>query len=86
MALTCSMHEGNFLRQLFSDISGNVKKCVTLYADNQGAITLAKSNWPEIQTYRIPSYRDPSSEIQTYRIIDIKYHFIRSEFKMVLLN
>jgi hypothetical protein len=63
MALSCAMQEANFLRQLFSDMKGCAPSTVTLYADSQSAIALAKN----------PVHHQRSKHI------DIKYHFIRSE-------
>ena len=63
VALTDVMQEAKFLRQLFADMSGSNKDCVTVYADNQGAIALAKN----------PVHHQRSKHI------DIRYHFIRSE-------
>lgn len=53
-------------------MTGDIKDNVTLYADNQGAIALAKN----------PVHHQRSKHI------DIKYHFIRSEIRdgIVALN
>ena len=59
------MQEANFLRQLFADICGTSKECIKLYADNQGAIALAKN----------------PVDHQRSKHIDIKYHFIRNEIQ-----
>lgn len=61
--MTCAMQEANFLRQLYSDMTGCESDTVTLNVDNQGAIVLAKN----------PVHHQRSKHI------DIRYHFIRSE-------
>ena len=63
VAMTAAMQEGNFLRQLFSDIPNSDKQPIALNVDNQGAIALAKN----------PVHHQRSKHI------DIKYHFIRLE-------
>jgi hypothetical protein len=63
MALTAAMQEANFLRQLFADMQDCTRESVTLFADNQGAIALAKN----------PVHHQRSKHI------DIKYHFIRQQ-------
>lgn len=63
VAMTAAMQEGNFLRQLFSDIRGSGRDIIVLNVDNQGAIALAKN----------PVHHQRSKHI------DIKFHFIRSE-------
>ena len=63
VALTDGLQEAKFLRQLFADMTGFDKTCVTVFADNQGAIALSKN----------PVHHQRSKHI------DIKYHFIRSE-------
>ena len=63
VALTDAIQEAKFLRQLFADMTNNHKECVTVFADNQGAIALSKN----------PVHHQRSKHI------DIKYHFIRSE-------
>ena len=69
MAITNAMQEGNFLRQLYSDMNGCNKEAVLLYVDNQGALALAKN----------PVHHQRSKHI------DIKYHFIRSEMNRASL-
>ena len=61
VALTAAIQEAKFLRQLLADIQGSKTHGVKLYADNQGAIALAKN----------PVHH------QRTKHIDIKYHFIR---------
>ena len=61
VALTAAIQEAKFLRQLLADIQGSRTCIVKLYADNQGAIALAKN----------PVHH------QRTKHIDIKYHFIR---------
>ena len=61
VALTVAIQEAKFLRQLLADIQGCKISGVRLYADNQGAIALAKN----------PVHH------QRTKHIDIKYHFIR---------
>ena len=61
VALTVAIQEAKFLRQLLADIQGCTTSGVKLYADNQGAIALAKN----------PVHH------QRTKHIDIKYHFIR---------
>ncbi|CAL4086023.1 unnamed protein product, partial [Meganyctiphanes norvegica] len=56
-----AFQEAKFLRQLLADIQGCTTRGVRLYADNQGAIALAKN----------PVHH------QRTKHIDIKYHFIR---------
>ena len=61
VAFTDAFKEAKFLRQLYADMSGRTTTGVTLYADNQGAIALAKN----------PVHH------QRTKHIDIRYHFIR---------
>ena len=63
MAITYAMQEANFLRNLYSDMTGCDKNFVTLYVDNQGAIALAEN----------PIHHQRSKHI------DVRFHFIRSE-------
>ncbi|CAL4105924.1 unnamed protein product, partial [Meganyctiphanes norvegica] len=60
MALAAAIQEEKFLRQLLADIQGCTTSGVKLYADNLGAIALAKN----------PVHH------QWKKHIDIKYHFI----------
>ena len=64
------MKEANFLRQLLADMTGEERKIVDLYADNQGAISLSKN---------------PVHHKRT-KHIDIRYHFIRSEVQSGIVN
>ena len=57
------MQEANFIRNLYSDLTGCDKEYVTLFVDNQGAIALAEN----------PVHHQRSKHI------DVRYHFIRSE-------
>ena len=68
--MTAAIQEGIFLRQLLSDIHGCSKQPISLYADNQGAIALAKN---------------PVNHQRT-KHIDIKYHFIRLEVEQGVVN
>ena len=43
MSITYAIQEANFLRSLYSDMTGNEKDSVVLYVDNQGAIALAEN-------------------------------------------
>jgi hypothetical protein len=63
VALAVATQEAIFLRQLYADMSGldKTEMVVTLNADNQGAIALAKN----------PVHHQRSKHI------DIKYHFVR---------
>ena len=61
VALTSAFKEARFLRQIFADINGSERQAVKLFADNQGAIALAKN----------PVHHQRSKHI------DIRYHFIR---------
>lgn len=61
VSLTHCIQEGNFLRQLISDLKGSDKLPVNLYVDNKGAIDLARN----------PVHHQRSKHI------DVKYHFIR---------
>ena len=61
VALTSAFKEARFLRQLLADINGCERKAVKVFADNQGAIALAKN----------PIHH------QRTKHIDIRYHFIR---------
>ena len=63
IALTFAIQESNFLCQLISELTNCVPKCVTIFADNQGAIKLAKN----------PVFHQRSKHI------DIKYHYSRDE-------
>ena len=62
-ALSAAVQEANFLRQLFADMRDCFPEKVLIFADNQGAISLAKN----------PVHHQRSKHI------DIKYHYIRSE-------
>ena len=42
VALTQALQEAKFLQQLFSDMYQSNKECVTIFADNRGAIDLSK--------------------------------------------
>ena len=67
IALAETVQEGKFLRQLCIDLRIlQVSNSVSIHADNQGAIKLAKN---------------PVSH-QRSKHIDIKYHFIRSELQL----
>ena len=70
VALTHTLQEAKFLRQLFSDMMMKEKQCVTIYADNRSAIDLSKN----------PIFHQRSKHI------DIKYHFIRSEISNNTVN
>ena len=70
IALTDAMKEANFLRQLLADMTGEERKIVDLYADNQGAISLSKN---------------PVHHKRT-KHIDIRYHFIRLEVQSGIVN
>ena len=70
MALTFAIQEAKFLRQLLCDMTGNELDCVSLFADNQGAIALANN----------PVHHQRSKHI------DIRYHFIRSEIQTGIIN
>ena len=70
VALTDAMKEANFLRQLWADMTGEKRKIVDLYADNQGAISLAKN----------PVHHKRSKHI------DIRFHFIRYEVDSGIVN
>merc|ERR1712212_1155612 len=70
MAMTYAMQEANFLRQLYSDITGCDRDTVHLHVDNKGAIALAKN----------PVHHQRSKHI------DIRYHFIRSEVEKKIVN
>ena len=65
MAFTHAFQEAIFLRQLYADITGYTTSGVWLYADNQGAIALAKN----------PVHH------QRTKHIDIRYHYIRLDVK-----
>ena len=65
MALTSAIQEANFSRQLFADMTLGETKSVSLYADNQGAIELAKN----------PVHH------QRTKHMDIRYHYIRNEIR-----
>ena len=71
MAMSHAIQEGKFIRQLLFDLHGKMLQ-IDLFADNQGAINLAKN---------------PVSH-QRSKHIDIRYHFIRSEVNdgNVILN
>ena len=67
IALAETAQEGKFLRQLCIDLRIlQVSSSVSIHADNQGAIKLAKN----------PVFHQRSKHI------DIKYHFIRSELQL----
>ena len=63
VALTSAVQEALFLRQLLSDMLFCTKEPVTIFADNQGAISLSKN----------PVHHQRSKHI------DIRFHFIRDE-------
>ena len=63
ISLTSAVQEGNFLSQLYADMTNCDKSTVILNVDNQGAIALAKN----------PVYHQRSKHI------DIRYHYIRLE-------
>ena len=63
IALTLAVQEAIFLRQLLSDMLLCTKEPVTLFGDNQGAISLSKN----------PVHHQRSKHI------DIRFHFIRDE-------
>ena len=63
VALTYTVKEAKFLRQLYSDMLCNDRDRVTVFGDNQGAIALAYN---------------PINH-QRSKHIDIRYHFIRHE-------
>ena len=65
VSLTFAIQEAKFLSQLFVDMQGCREQPVLLYADNQGAIALAKN----------PVHHQRSKHI------DIRYHYIRSEIQ-----
>ena len=67
IALSETVQERKFLRQLCIDLRIlQVSNSVSIHADNQGAIKLAKN----------PVFHQRSKHI------DIKYHFIRSELQL----
>ena len=70
VALTAAFKEARFLRQIFSDINGCPTQTVNLFADNQGAIALAKN----------PVHHQRSKHI------DIRYHFIRFDIEKDIVN
>ena len=70
VAITDAMKEGNYLRQLYADMTGSKRKTVQLHVDNQGAIALAKN---------------PVHHKRT-KHIDIRYHFIRFEIANGIVN
>ena len=70
MAMTRAMQEANFLRQLYSDMTGCDRDTVLLHVDNKGAIELARN----------PVHHQRSKHI------DIKYHFIRSEVEIRIVD
>ena len=63
LSLTSAIQEGNFLRQLYADMTNSDKTYVTLNVDNQGAMALATN----------PVFHQRSKHI------DIRYHYIRLE-------
>ena len=63
MALSAATQEAKFLTQLLVDMTDSESKCVLLYVDNQGAISLAKN----------PVHHQRSKHI------DIRYHYVRLE-------
>ena len=65
IAITAGIQEAKFLRQLLVDMQGGDMATVTMYVDNQGAISLAKN----------PVHH------QRTKHIDIRYHFIRLEIQ-----
>lgn len=72
MAITAAIQEAKFLRQLLSDMLGSELSVVSLFADDQGAISHAKN---------------PVNH-QRSKHIDIRFHFIRSEVSQgnIILN
>ena len=70
MAFTHAFQEAIFLRQLYADITGCTTSGVWLYADNQGAIALAKN----------PVHH------QRTKHIDIRYHFIRFDLEEGIID
>ena len=70
VAITDAMKEGNYLRQLLADMTGSDRKTVQLSVDNQGAIALSEN---------------PVHHKRT-KHIDIRYHFIRFEIAMGIVN
>ena len=65
VSLTSAIQEANFLRQLFADMQFLDKPSVTIFVDNQSAISLAKN----------PVFH------QRTKHIDIKFHYIRNDIK-----
>ena len=65
IALSHAVQESIFLVELFSNETGSSHNTVFLFADNQGAISLAKN----------PVYHQKSKHIS------IKYHFIGSHIE-----
>ena len=62
MALSLACQEALFLKQLLNDLDVKQHDQVTLFGDNQGAISLSKNNM----------------STQRSKHIDIRYHFVRS--------
>jgi len=70
VAMTSAVQEAKFLRMLLNDMFIKSPDPTVIFADNQGAIFIAKN----------PVNR------QRTKHIDIKYHFIRSEIKNKLVD
>lgn len=65
VAITVAVQEAKFLKQLYSDMTCSILQCVTVFVDNQGAISLGNN----------PVHHQRSKHI------DVKYHFIRLEIQ-----
>ena len=65
ISLTSAIQEGNFLSQLYADMTNCHRSTFILNVDNQGAIALAKN----------PVFHQRSKHI------DIRYHYIRLEIQ-----
>lgn len=70
VAIAVAVQELKFLNQLMCDMGIPTEKPVDLYADNQGAIALAKN----------------PVQHQRCKHIDVKYHFIRNEISNYHVN
>ena len=70
VVFTHAFQEAKFLHQLYADITGYTTSGVRLYADNQGAIALAKN----------PVHP------QRTKHIDIRYHFIRFDLEEGIID
>ena len=62
---SAAVQEANFLRQLFADMQFLDKPLVTIFVDNQSAISLAKN----------PVFH------QRTKHIDVKFYYIRNDIK-----